>query len=150
MQVPNMVMQLIRTFSMVPIQKKYISGIRALTFFLVFAKSSAAVFGQRCGVDGPGQVLADVYTQELGAVTRFTAALLMVKMLSVLSPEVHYNLLCLLCIQVEIVVIAPHGQAVQQSEEKGISAHILGGGGGSLFNVMVLEVNCLWSSDQKV
>lgn len=27
------------------------------------------------------------------------------------SPEVHNNLLCLLHIQVEIVVLAPHGQA---------------------------------------
>ena len=35
-------------------------------------------FGQRCGVDGQGQVLADGYTQELSLPTRSTVAPLMV------------------------------------------------------------------------
>ncbi len=62
--------------------------------------------GQCCSVVGPGEVLCDVYTQELGAAHSLHSRTIdgQRSMLSVHSPEVNNNLLRLLHIQREIVV----------------------------------------------
>lgn len=57
-------------------------------------------FGQRCGVDVPG-TCSTIDSQ--------------LRMLGLLSPEVHYDLLRFLCIQVEIVFLA----------EKPVDCHIV-------------------------
>ncbi len=69
--------------------------------------------GQCCSVVGPGEVLCDVNTQELGAARSLHSRTVdgQRSMLSVHSPEVNNNLLRLLHIQREIVVPAPPGQA---------------------------------------
>ncbi len=69
--------------------------------------------GQCCSVVGPGEVLCDVHTQELGAAHSLHGRTVdgQRSMLSVHSPEVNNNLLRLLHIQREIVVPAPPGQA---------------------------------------
>ncbi len=69
--------------------------------------------GQCCSVVSPGEVLCDVYTQELGAAHSLHSHTIdgQRSMLSVHSPEVNNNLLHLLHIQREIVVTAPPGQA---------------------------------------
>ncbi len=69
--------------------------------------------GQCCCVVSPGEVLCDVYTQELGAAHSLHSRTIdgLRSMLSVHSPEVNNNLLRLLHIQREIVVTAPPGQA---------------------------------------
>ncbi len=62
---------------------------------------------------GPGEVLRDVYTQELGAAHSLHGRTIdgQRSMQRVHSPEVNDNLLRLLHIQREIVVTAPPGQA---------------------------------------
>ncbi len=62
---------------------------------------------------GPGEVLCDVYTQELGAAHSLHGHTIdgQRSMQRVHSPEVNDNLLRLLHIQREIVVTAPPGQA---------------------------------------
>ncbi len=69
--------------------------------------------GQCCSVVSPGEVLCDVYTQELGAAHSLHSRTIdgQRSMLRVHSPEVNNNLLRLLHIQREIVVTAPPGQA---------------------------------------
>ncbi len=69
--------------------------------------------GQCRSVVSPGEVLCDVYTQELGAAHSLHSRTVDGKrsMLSVHSPDVNSNLLHLLHIQREIVVPAPPGQA---------------------------------------
>ncbi len=69
--------------------------------------------GQCCSVVGPGEVLCDVYTQELGAAHSLHGRTIdgQRSMQRVHSPEVNNNLLRLLHIQREIVVTAPPGQA---------------------------------------
>ncbi len=69
--------------------------------------------GQCCSVVGPGEVLCDVYTQELGAAHSLHGRTIhgQRSMQRVHSPEVNDNLLRLLHIQREIVVTAPPGQA---------------------------------------
>ncbi len=69
--------------------------------------------GQCRSVVGPGEVLCDVHTQELGAARSLHSRTVdgQRSMLSVHSPEVNNNLLRLLHIQREIVVLAPPGQA---------------------------------------
>ncbi len=66
-----------------------------------------------CSVVGPGEVLCDVYTQELGAAHSHHGRTIdgQRSMQRVHSPEVNNNLLRLLHIQREIVVTAPPGQA---------------------------------------
>ncbi len=68
--------------------------------------------GQCCSVVGPGEVLCDVYTQELGAAHSLHGRTIdgQRSMQRVHSPEVNNNLLRLLHIQREIVVTAPPGQ----------------------------------------
>ncbi len=68
---------------------------------------------QCCSVVGPGEVLCDVYTQELGAAHSLHGRTIdgQRSMQRVHSPEVNNNLLRLLHIQREIVVTAPPGQA---------------------------------------
>ncbi len=68
--------------------------------------------GQCCSVVSPGEVLCDVYTQELGAAHSLHSRTIdgQRSMLSVHSPEVNNNLLRLLHIQREIDVIASPGQ----------------------------------------
>ncbi len=70
-------------------------------------------FVQCCSVVSPGEVLCDVYTQELGAAHSLHSRTIdgQRSLLSVHSPEVNNNLLHLLHIQREIVVTAPPGQA---------------------------------------
>ncbi len=67
--------------------------------------------GQCRSVVGPGEVLCDVHTQELGAARSLHSRTVdgQRSMLSVHSPEVNNNLLRLLHIQREIVVPAPPG-----------------------------------------
>ncbi len=67
--------------------------------------------GQCRSVVGPGEVLCDVHTQELGAAHSLHSRTVdgQRSMLSVHSPEVNNNLLRLLHIQREIVVTAPRG-----------------------------------------
>ncbi len=69
--------------------------------------------GQCCSVVSPGEVLCDVYTQELGEAHSLHGRTIdgQRSMLCVHSPEVNNNLLHLLHIQREIVVTAPPGQA---------------------------------------
>ncbi len=69
--------------------------------------------GQCCSVVGPGEVLCDVYTQELGAAHSLHGRTIdgQRSMQRVHSPEVNNNLLRILHIQREIVVTAPSGQA---------------------------------------
>ncbi len=69
--------------------------------------------GQCCSVVGPGEVLCDVYTQELGTAHSLHGRTIdgQRSMQRVHSPEVNNNLLRLLHIQREIVVTAPSGQA---------------------------------------
>lgn len=54
-----------------------------------------------------------MHTQELGAAYLLHSIVIddWCCMLGLHSPEVHYNLFCLLHIQVKIVVLTPHGQA---------------------------------------
>ncbi len=70
------------------------------------------LLGQCRGVVSPGEVLCDVYTQELGAAHSLHSRTVdgQRSMLSVHSTEVNNNLLCLLHIQREIVDTAPPGQ----------------------------------------
>ncbi len=67
--------------------------------------------GQCCSVVSPGEVLCELYTQELGAAHSLHSRTIdgQRSMLSVHSPEVNNNLLHLLHIQREIVVTAPPG-----------------------------------------
>ncbi len=69
--------------------------------------------GQCCSVVSPGEVLCELYTQELGAAHSLHSRTIdgQRSMLSVHSPEVNNNLLHLLHIQREIVVTAPPRQA---------------------------------------
>ncbi len=69
--------------------------------------------GQCCSVVSPGEVLCDVYTQELGVAHSLHSRTIdgQRSMLCVHSPEVINNHLRLLHIQREIVVTAPPGQA---------------------------------------
>ncbi len=69
--------------------------------------------GQCCSVVSPGEVLCDVYTQELGAAHSLHGHTIdgQRSMLCVHFPEVNNNLLRLLHIQREIVVTAPPGRA---------------------------------------
>ncbi len=74
---------------------------------------------QCCSVVSPGEVLCDVYTQELGAAHSLHSRTIdgQRSMLSVHSPEVNNNLLHLLHIQRVIVVTAPPGQECCQDPE---------------------------------